>query len=632
MATIVDALVVTLGLDLSNFTKGKADATKATKTLTAEEKEAGKQIEEANKRAAESFKKVRNEVLSLLAIFTAGMGIKNFTESTIASAANLGFLAKNLQMSTKDLSAWQRAAERAGGSAEGITAALQDSQQQVAKFKIGQVTEGVQAFLRWGGSVNDLKDGNTYLLARSRIIKSMFDVDPARAKLVAQQMGIGDGEFNFIRQGTAAILALVEAQKKNSAISEDQAEKALKLKNAWLDFSDRLKYVGTTVLLELMPVFEKWLEKLQALADWVADHKADIVKWVDDAVASVQRFVEWADKAADSVGGWKNVLIALGTIKVLSAVSPLLQLAGALGSVGGALGVLGGAAAVAGLGTLAALAGIAVGKIKDSTEPGHFVGRNAGAPIPKPLRESDTNASLWSSVKNGVKSFFSTEGGHFVSRTAGADQQRARVALDYFMSQGWSREQAAGMVGSLLQESSVDPTSRNPKSGAYGIGQWLGSRVDDFRKWSGHDLQGSSLQEQLAFMQYELTQGKEIAAGKLLRGARTASDAASIHATAYERPGAAEANIAQRQAYAASLLAGIGQANAAQIATQGVGARDLAPAPSNVSTSTSSAETNINGPISIHTQATDAAGIARDLSAELRRFSFTVPQANTGVN
>ncbi|SKC78286.1 hypothetical protein SAMN05445504_2369 [Burkholderia sp. CF099] len=613
MATIVDALVVTLGLDLSNFTKGKADATKATKTLTAEEKESAKQIEDANKRAGESFKKVRNEVLALLAIFTAGMGIKNFTESTIASAANLGFLAKNLQMSTKDLSAWQRAAERAGGSAEGITAALQDSQQQVAKFKIGQVGEGVQAFLRWGGSVNDLKDGNTYLLARARIVKSMFDVDPARAKLVAQQMGIGDGEFNLIRQGATNILALVDAQKKNSAISEDQAEKALKLKNAWLDFSDRLKYVGTTVLLELMPIFEKWLNKLQSLADWVADHKTDIVKWVDGAVTAVQRFIEWADKAAESVGGWKNVLIALAALKVLSMSSGLLSLAAALLQVGSALGGIStaGVAALPVLAKLLGIAGLALHSENLNSGEGDYLKQHGAQP-----------GQTWTGDAAGDARRAANSGGAF---------ERSKYLMTRLKAAGYTDAQSAGIIGSLLQESRLDPNAVNKKSGAAGIGQWLGSRATAFQEQFGHSLKDSTFGEQVDFMLSEL-KGSEYQADRRIRNATTPEQAAAIHSQFYERPGAAEANIAQRQAYAREIYAAVGQSNAAAIASQGLGARDLAPAPSNVSTSTSSAETNINGPISIHTQATDAAGIARDLGAELRRFSFTVPQANTGVS
>ena len=45
MATIVDALVVTLGLDAAALKRGKAEASQATKKLTAEEARAAKEIE-----------------------------------------------------------------------------------------------------------------------------------------------------------------------------------------------------------------------------------------------------------------------------------------------------------------------------------------------------------------------------------------------------------------------------------------------------------------------------------------------------------------------------------------------------------------------------------------------------------
>jgi hypothetical protein len=630
-ATVIDALMVTLGIDAKGFLTGKNQATDATKKLSAEETKAAKEMEERNKRAVESYKKVRNEVLALLAIFTAGMGLKDFTESTINSAVNLGYMAKNLQMSTQDLSAWQRAAERAGGSAEGITSALQDSQQQIAGFRLGRVSDQIQMFLRFGGKTSDLKDGNAYLLARSQIVQKLFSVDPGRAKYVAQAMGISDEEFNFIKQGPQAILALVSAQEKNSAITEKQAAQALKLKNAWLDFRDRLQYVGTTILLELMPLFDKWLQKLQKMADWVAEHKSDIGAWIDAAVAEIEKFIDSLDKAVASVGGWKNVLEALVAIKVLSMASSLLGLAGALTGVGGALAGLAAAGPVAGLAILGAAAGIAIKKIQESTEPGHFVGRTAGSKHGNAIRPQDTNASLWGDVKKGFSNFFSIQSGHFVSRTNGAEQQRARTAFDYFRSQGWTVEQAAGIVGSLVQESGVDSTSQNKTSGAYGIGQWLGTRVADFKAWSGHDLVGSDLQEQLAFMQYELTKGKEQAAGQRLRAAKTAADAAAIHSQFYERPGQDEANIGQRQAYANSLLASLGQSNAAQIAGQSAGARGAGMSAARISQMTSTAETNINGPITIQTQATDAQGIAREFGKAVGKYSFTIPQANTGL-
>ncbi|CAM2143820.1 Phage tail lysozyme domain-containing protein [Pararobbsia alpina] len=632
MATIVDALVVTLGIDPRGLIKGKQDASKATKKLSDDEKQAAKETEDRNKRAADSFKKIRNEVLALVAVFTAGVGIKNFAENTINSAAGLGIMSKNLRMTTRDLSAWQRANERAGGTADGITNTLLDSQNEIAKFNMGQLSDGVSWFLRMGGNVKDLKDGNTYLLARSRIIANLFKVDPGRARYVANAMGIGDDSFNLLKQGQAGVLALVAAQKQRSVITDKEADQALELRNRFLDLRDTFTSVGTKIVLSLMPAFERLIGYLQQLGDWVAAHRDEIAKKVGDLVDGFIAFAKATNDAVDALGGWKNVLLFLAGLKLVSMTSGLLGLAGSISAVGTALGALGGTAAVGGLALLAGAAGISINALKNSTEPGHFVGRQASSPLPKPYRYEDTNAGVWDRIKSGVRSFFSTEGGHFASRQNGAEQQRARVAMDYFMSQGWSREQAAGMVGSLIQEGGLDPSIRNKTSGAYGIGQWLGARVGDFKAWSGHDLEGSSLQEQLAFMQYELTQGKEQAAGRALRATTTAAQAAAVHATAYERPGAAEANIGQRQAYAAALLASSGQSNAAQLAAQsGAAASQRGPYAGSALTS-SSVDTTINGGIHIHTQSTDPKGIADEFGKRMSQGNLLAPQANTGLS
>jgi hypothetical protein len=608
-ATVIDSLFVTLGLDAKGFLAGKDQATQATKKLSAEENKAAKETEERNKRAAESFKKVRNEVLALLAIFTAGMGLKQFTESTINSAVNLGYMAKNLQMSTRDLSAWQRAAERAGGSAEGITSALQDSQQQIAGFRLGKVSDSIQMFLRFGGKTGDLKDGNTYLLARAKIVQDLFNVDPARAKYVSQAMGISDEEFNFIKQGPQAILALVDAQEKNSAITEKQATQAVKLKNAWLDLRDRLQYVGTTVLIELIPVFEIWLQKLQAMADWVADHKADIGRWVDGAVASVQKFVEWANKAAESVGGWKNVLIALAALKVLSMSSGILSLAAAFLKLGGALGGVSSAGALA-LPMLAKLLGVAALAL-------HSENLNSGEDAYLAAHRAQPGQA-WPGDPVGDK-----------RRGGVGNDPTAQAAVDRLVGMGWSKAQASGLVANLWKESLLNPGAIGDNGHAYGIGQWHEDRQEAFKKLFGIDIRKSTLDQQLQFANYELTQGNEQSAGRRLRGATNALDAGAIVSRYYERPADTEGEAQKRARAASDLYASLGQANASRIAGQSTGARGASM--SRFSQMTSTAETNINGPITIQTQATDAQGIAREFGKAVGKYSFTVPQANTGL-
>jgi hypothetical protein len=69
----------------------------------------------------------------------------------------------------------------------------------------------------------------------------------------------------------------------------------------------------------------------------------------------------------------------------------------------------------------------------------------------------------------------------------------------------------------------------------YGLAQWEGPRQADFAAWAGHDIRSSTFEEQLRFIQHELTTS-ERSAGNRLRQASNAGDAAAIVCRYYERP------------------------------------------------------------------------------------------------
>ncbi len=121
--------------------------------------------------------------------------------------------------------------------------------------------------------------------------------------------------------------------------------------------------------------------------------------------------------------------------------------------------------------------------------------------------------------------------------TPSSQQGRINEAMGYFESQGWTRAQAAGIVGNLQAESGVDPNrGQNGGGPGYGLAQWEGPRQRDFKAWAGHDIHQSTFREQLEFIQHELTT-TERGAGNALKGATTASEAAQIVCNKYERPG-----------------------------------------------------------------------------------------------
>lgn len=109
-------------------------------------------------------------------------------------------------------------------------------------------------------------------------------------------------------------------------------------------------------------------------------------------------------------------------------------------------------------------------------------------------------------------------------------------AMRFFTSQGWSKEQAAGIVGNLQVESG--PQLRTNVTGdggrAYGIAQWHPDRQAQFMRVYGKPIQQSNFREQLQFIQWELRNSERAAGDRLLR-ARTAEEAAAIVDQFYER-------------------------------------------------------------------------------------------------
>ena len=124
-----------------------------------------------------------------------------------------------------------------------------------------------------------------------------------------------------------------------------------------------------------------------------------------------------------------------------------------------------------------------------------------------------------------------------LGKTRGELKKVWSSAVDFFTGKGWSGAQAAGIVGNLQQESGMNPGAANPKSGMRGLAQWDSNRRRDFAAWSGKPIETASMQEQLEFINYELTQGKERKAGAALAKAATVEQAATTFEQTYERSG-----------------------------------------------------------------------------------------------
>ncbi|MFK4060726.1 phage tail tip lysozyme [Brucella anthropi] len=117
---------------------------------------------------------------------------------------------------------------------------------------------------------------------------------------------------------------------------------------------------------------------------------------------------------------------------------------------------------------------------------------------------------------------------------------RSSAAIAFFQSQGWSKEQAAGIVGNLIAESRLNTQARNRGDGtdgsdSIGLGQWNGNRaraLRDFASSRGKDWH--DFETQLAFVDHEL-RTTESSAGNALKSAKNVDEATAAF-IGYERP------------------------------------------------------------------------------------------------
>jgi hypothetical protein len=146
-------------------------------------------------------------------------------------------------------------------------------------------------------------------------------------------------------------------------------------------------------------------------------------------------------------------------------------------------------------------------------------------------------------------------GGCSCATTALDGANNIQQAFNYFVQNGWTKEQSAGMVGNMISESGVDPLKLNDgtatgtktqpadaigQPGAWGLVQWYPGRkmIQASRDAGVDDKTIGSLAYQLDFVNKQIN-GKgplpEPGVGPSMRATKTVDDAAYTFAAKFER-------------------------------------------------------------------------------------------------
>jgi len=122
----------------------------------------------------------------------------------------------------------------------------------------------------------------------------------------------------------------------------------------------------------------------------------------------------------------------------------------------------------------------------------------------------------------------------------GTRAQRAAQVLAQLSAMGYSKGGAAGIIGNLIGESGINPNNPgdwNPTLGAFtsdGIAQWHGPRKDALFAWLQANGLDNNLENQVKYLDHDLTTNFPDLAAKLKSGTMTPDEAARAFAKTFE--------------------------------------------------------------------------------------------------
>lgn len=277
MPTIVDSLIVTLGLDSSKFEQGKDRTKKGLKETGDAADNAGNRLKKTAKEGGDGFNNMAVKAAKFLAIIGGTTAIKRFAEQIIESNASMDRLAKNLQENISTISAWSNSAEIAGGSAEGLQGTLDMLSKSQTELQLTGQSSLIPYFSALSVSV---ADASGKARAGADILLDLADrfskMDRTTANNMGRMMGIDQGTMNLLLRGRKELELTVAKQKEYNAVTKKQGEESSRLRATIIESRQSFEAFGRELLSNAMPAIEGIFGLMKDFGEWARENKGFI--------------------------------------------------------------------------------------------------------------------------------------------------------------------------------------------------------------------------------------------------------------------------------------------------------------------------------------------------------------------
>ncbi len=541
-------------------------------------------ISKAGLGAARSIGRIAAPVAAITGV-TSIAGVTMLADRWARFGRATTYAAQGIGISTSKLQQYQGVATLAGVSTEGMVSSLQGLGTTMEDARWGRNQGALMMLHRIGIGLKKTKSGawdvNAEFKAINRVMnKPGLKNNPQAQSLVAGVLQVS-AALPLLRQSTAAYDKYASMQKRLGYISSPRDianANAFALSLAGMKIS--AEGLGQSIMDKATPAIRPFISDL---SKWIGKNRElignDVAGWVKEIATGISK-VDWKATGTRISGFFTTVEGSASTLKVAlddvvdafhaihdtySGTKYLFRPGGAISQVTGfgkgQFTSADNAAYSAEHGGEAKFQARQAQMLRD----GSLVSLAAFKKNLGWMEHIIPNAKIRSDYRDYLNNYTANSFLNPSNRPTAflrGGTAKTVAAVKFFEKQGWTSAQAAGIAANLGQESAFNPGAKgdfNKKTGkfdAYGLGQWHADRQANFARWAGHSIRGSTADEQMRFVQYELTQGSEKAAGDRLRQTKTAREAGAAVSLYYERPSAQLQEAISRGSDAASINAG----------------------------------------------------------------------------
>ena len=291
MATVIDALVVTLGLNAQGFLQGNREANQSldrtrtnTRTLTAEEEKREKlnkknrterdrdhvKQKTQQKENIDAYRELTKQAVSFFGVATTFGGMASWIGGITQANSQLYRTSNNLDTGVESLKEWGMAIEQTGGDAKSAVSTMQMLSKMMTEIKYGILPANMGLFNALGVDLFKAAQSGEPLVEVLKMInkgaQGIKEKNGIRDAINSIQMlGVDYDMANLLVKDEKALNAFLASADKINKLNQSGAENSAKLSQQWVILKQKGEALGQTIEEKVTPrIFDfiKGLEKL----------------------------------------------------------------------------------------------------------------------------------------------------------------------------------------------------------------------------------------------------------------------------------------------------------------------------------------------------------------------------------